>query len=446
MFIDYTYQDWLAAEDRSALIIDAIHRYRSSAEFRRALEANVYYLGENTTVRRKTILRAHKIETRDENGRRRVRTAAKDVVGNRIASGFLGRLVSQQNHFLLGNGCTVDGHSAASLLGRDFDAILEQLGKHAILQGVSYGFWNVDHLELIEAAVDPDSGFFSLLDEMTGEMHVGIQFWRLAPGRAMYVRVFEEDGVTTLRREDNRLVIVTDKTPYLIRFRRDALGIQVVSADHYGSLPIIPLFGNAERTSALTTAIRSKIDAYDNILSDLADNLDRANDVYWVLNNFGGTTDDVAELLEQINRIKAVANISDGTGAASTAEPHTIQVPYEARCAALSLLEKALYADFMGLNTSELTGGSLTNVAIQAATANLNLKADQYEWQVFLFMQKLLRLLGRDTDAIRFKRAAIGNYSETVADIAKMRSDIDQRTALTLNPYLQVEEVERLCQ
>ena len=55
---------------------------------------------------------------------------------------------------------------------------------------------------------------------------------------------------------------------------------------------------------------------------------------------------------------------------------------------------------------------------------------------------KSLRLLGADTDAIRFRRQCIANESETVADIAAMRADIDRATALRLNPYLQPEEVD----
>ena len=252
------------------------------------------------------------------------------------------------------------------------------------------------------------------------------------------------DGVTTYRVESGRLVPVMEKRPYLLTRRSDALGDELVSQRNYDRLPIIPLFANAERQSELTPAIKAKIDAYDNILSDFADNLDRANDVYWVLNNFGGTTDDIAEMLEEIQRIKAVATLSDGTGSASTAEPRTIEVPYAARRAALEVLERALYQDYMALNMDALTGGSLTNVAIRTAAANLNLKADRYEWQVFRFMQELLTLLGVTTDEIRFQRQAIANESETVQDIAAMRGYIDRRTALKLNPYIQPEEIDAL--
>ena len=149
-------------------------------------------------------------------------------------------------------------------------------------------------------------------------------------------------------------------------------------------------------------------------------------------------------MLEEISRIKAVANLSDGSGSGATAEPHTIEVPYAARQAALNLLERALYNDYMALDMASLTGGSLTNVAIRAAMANLNLKADRYEWQVRHFMQELLTLLHLETKEIHFKRQAIANESELVADIQNMRQDIDQRTALRLNPYIADEEIGRL--
>ena len=443
MLTDVTYQDYLAAEDQSSLLLRAVDRYRRSAAFVHALEAAEYFRGRNTAVSRKTVLRACKLESRDESGRRRVRSATRDVVGNRIGSGFLFRFITQQNQFLLSNGVILRDRETKALLGADFDRRLACLGERALIHGVAWGYWNADHLEILEAARDRRSGFFTLPDEMTGQPMVGIQFWQLPGKRPMYLRVFELDGVSVSRVEAGRLVPVMEKRPYLITRRSDALGDELISQGNYGRLPVIPLYANTEHQSELTPAIKAKIDAYDNILSDFADNLDRANDVYWVLNNFGGTTDDIAEMLEEIQRIKAVATLSDGTGSSSTAEPRTIEVPYAARRAALEVLERALYQDYMALNMDALTGGSLTNVAIRAATANLNLKADRYEWELTQFVSDLLMLIGvSDAGDIRFKRQDVSNASEIVADIAVMRADIDRNTALRLNPYIQNEEVE----
>ena len=441
MFTTYTYQDYLAAEDKIALLCKAIEKFKASAEFVRALSASSYFRGENPTIARKTILRARKIETRGTDGRRHVRAGTEDVVGNRIGSSFLFRFVTQQNQFLLSEGVSLP-EETKKRLGADFDHLLSRLGECALLHGVSYGYWNADHLEIIEMARAAGSGFFPLLDEMTGELMLGVQFWQLGAKRPMFLRLFEQDGVTILRVSGKQVDVVREKTAYVRTLRRDALGDTLdVERQGYGRLPLIPLYANQEGKSELTPAIQAKIDAYDNILSDFADNLARANDVYWVLNNFSGTTEDIAEMLEEISRIKAVANLSDGSGSGATAEPHTIEVPYAARQAALNLLERALYNDYMALDMASLTGGSLTNVAIRAAMANLNLKADRYEWQVRHFMQELLTLLHLETEEIHFKRQAIANESELVADIQNMRQDIDQRTALRLNPYIADEEI-----
>ncbi len=443
MFTDITWQDYLGASDREALLLEAIRRYKASPAFNRALEANSYFRGENPQVARKTILRARKIEGFDASGRRRARAATEDVVGNRIASAFLFRFVTQQNQFLLSEGVSLPEDTKAAL-GADFDRQLERLGECALLHGCAWGFWNANHLEVIEAAKNAYSGFFPLVDEMTGQPMLGVQFWQLAPERPMYVRIFDQEGACILKEENKLLSIAAEKEPYRRTLSEDALESAILIEEGYGCLPLIPLLANPDGASELSPAIKAKIDAYDAILSDFADNLDRANDVYWVLNNFGGTMDEVAELLEQINRIKAVANITDGSGNAATAEPRTIEVPYAARREALDLLERALYQDYMALDMDSLTGGSLTNVAIRAAMANLNLKADRYEWQLRRFVQQLLAMIGHPTEDIRFSRQCIANESETVADIAVMRDDIDQRTALRLNPYIQEEEIEDL--
>ncbi len=443
MFTDITWQDFLAASDKEALLLEAIRRYKASPEFHRALEANCYFRGENTQVARKTILRARKMEGLDANGRRRVRAGTEDVVGNRIASAFLFRFVTQQNQFLLSEGVSLP-EDAKKALGADFDHQLEHLGERALLQGCAWGFWNADHIEIIEAAKNVYSGFFPLMDEMSGDIMLGVQFWQIAPERPMYVRIFDEEGVRILKEDRKALSVVIDHEPYRRVLSEDALASTLITEAGYGRLPLIPLKANNDGASELTPAIKAKIDAYDAILSDFADNLDRANDVYWVLNNFGGTMDEVAELMEQINRVKAVANFSDGSGNGATAEPHTIEVPYAARREALNLLERALYQDYMALDMDAITGGSLTNVAIRAAAANLNLKADRYEWQVRQFVQNLLSLIGHPTEDIRFSRQTITNESEVVQDIYAMRQDIDQRTALRLNPYIQEEEIEPL--
>ena len=448
MFTTYTYQDWLDTPEweRPELLEKIITAYKTSAEFRGALEARAYFRGDNPTIMSKVILEKSvgKVEKRDEEGRKvtKMINIDKPVVGARIPAGFLFRLVTQQNQFLLANGVTLADEAQKKRLGLGFDKAMEQIGEHALLDGVSWGFWNVDHLEVIEAARDALSGFVALLDEETSAPMVGVQFWQINADRDMRVRLFELDGLTMYRKRKDGLEITQPKRAYSVTVTKDAAGEMITGASNYSALPVVPLYANAERRSELTPSIKAKIDAYDRITSDFVDNLDKANDVFWVLNNFGGTLAEMQEMIAMIRSIGIIANQSDGVGGNSTAQPHAFEVPYAARQTALQILERELYKDYMAVNMDEITGGSLTNVAIRTATANLDLKADRYEWQVFRFVQHVLALLGMQTEQITFKRQTIANETEIIQNIVAMRQDIDHETALKLYPNIMQEQIQ----
>ena len=439
----FTWQDYQSAGDKTDALLAAITAYRHSTEFRKALEANQYFMGDNAEVARKTVLKARKMETTDANGRRRVRCDMQDVAGNRIGSNFVYRFICQENCYLMQNGCVLSGE-ARSKVGGGFDRDLIALGEKALLHGTAWGFWNLDHIEVLTMAEDQLSGFMPIEDEYTGQMKAGAQFWQMGTRRPMYIRLFEPDGVTVLESIGNTVRVKEKKRVYRMSVRRDFRGEEVIEDGNWPRLPVIPLHANAAQLGVLTPSIKSKIDAYDRILSDFADNLDRANDVYWVLNNFGGSSEDVIEMLTEINRIKAVANLSDGMGGNSTAEPRTIEVPYAARQAALEMLEKALYDDAMAMNMRAIARGTLTNVAIRSIYADLDLKTTQYEWELCAFVGTLLKMLGCEDCSVKFMRQRLINESETVSAITAMRGDIDRTAALKLNPLLDGDELERL--
>lgn len=453
MYTEHTYQDWEQATDRRSMLVEIINRYRSSVEFRLALMAQRYFEADNDAVSRKKLLKPQRFEVTVKDGaHNRVKTGVRtvEIEGNRVYSRFFYRLITQENQHLLGNGVTIgdvgdqSGESIKARLGVGFDTQLQKIGEKALIHGVCWGYWNADHIEVIEAAKDAHSGFVALLDEETSAPRVGIQFWRLSENRPLYVRLFEEDGVTMYRSDKEELVEYKAKRPYVLTVSLDAAGEQIIGASNYSALPLVPLYANPEQRSEFGNAIRSKIDAYDRISSDFVDNLDRTNDIYWVLNNFGGNTAEVAEMIEQIDKLRMVINISDGVGGGSTAQPHTIEVPFQARQTALNLLEASIYKDMMALSLDEVTGGSLTNVAIKAALTNLNLKCDRYEWQCFAFVQGVLRLLGVETEVISFVRQGLVNQSEVVADINLMRDYIDDETALRLCPYINADEIPEI--
>ena len=407
------------------------------------MTAEMYFRGKNPTImqRRKMAIDGCQ-EVKQSNGRVKTVPVKGEVDAARLPSRFFFRFVTQENQYLLANGLQLERDADKKRLGAGFDKALEALGEKALIHGVAWGFWNADHMEMLKAADGSGGGFVALLDERTGEPMVGIQFWRISADKPLYIRIFEADGVS-LWRMTGELALVEPKRAYRQRVRRDGISTEIIGGSNYAALPLVPLYANEEQESELNDTIRRKIDAYDVISSDFSDNLERTNDIYWVINNFGGTSDEIIAMLAEINRIKATYTEANDGGQA-TAEPRTIEVPYQARQAALDLLEKELYKDAMALNMDEIRGGSLTNVAIKTALANLELKVNRYEWQVFQFVQKLLRLIGVETEDIRFTRQTISNTSEIVQDIAVFRSDITRRKALELNPYIMNDEIDQL--
>lgn len=463
MFTQYTFEDWLAApEDKRELIGQIISAYKTSHDFRWALIAQSYFNTENTEIKNKYIVQLDAYEMKtpakdpvsgetllDPDGKPIMETKAvkkeTKVAGTRLSSGFFFRFVTQECQHLLGNGVTLKDSKLKDHLGRAFDTTLSKMGEHALVDGVCWGFWNNNHLEEIRAVVDGQSGAVALVSEEDSTPRVVIQFWRLEEKKPLFVRVFEPDGVTLYKSaEDGNLTVKENKRAYKRTVVRDNAGPFMVSEENHPFLPVIPLYANPERRSELTEAIKSKIDCFDRIASDFGDNLQMANDIYWVLNNFGGTSKEILATLAQIKELRAVANISDGTGSGSTAEPHTFEVPYAARQTALDILRRELYRDAMALDIETLTGSSLSTEAIETASKELNLKCDRFEWCVFEFVQNVLLLAGVESERIVFKRQNITNTTQTIENIYLAASDLDQRTRLKMNPMIPDDDIDAI--
>lgn len=455
MFVDYTYQDWTETPEtaRPELIAKIISAYKNSDDFKTAAMAQRYYESDNDAIRDKYIIQSDAVkQTIEEEApdgttvkRERIVPRQITVEGNRIRSNFFNRLVNQEAFYLLGNGVTLGSEDAKTKLGYGFDTNIAKIGLKAIIHGVCWGFWNDDHLEPVPAYVDGYSGAVALHDEKTSVPSVLIQFWRVSEKRKMHVRVFEIDGVTTFVENDKSELVVDDpKVAYTTKTFHDAAGSIIIGQSNYSMLPVFPLYANEEKRSELTLAIKTKIDLYDRIQSDFGDNLDMTNDVYWVLNNFGGNSTQALEVMKQIRELKLVMNMSDGVSAGSTAEPHSFEVPFEARQTAMDILKKAIFDDYMALDMATLTGGYLTNIAIKAAMTGMDLKASAFEWQCFEFVQNILRLIGETTEEIRFKRSTLVNDSEIISSIYQCREDIDHITALKLNPMINQDDIDRI--
>ena len=345
----------------------------------------------------------------------------------KLASNFFSRFVTQQNQFLLGNGVTWNEDSTEEKLGEDFDTRLQEAGRKALIGGVSFGFWNYDHLVVFSVLE-----FAPLYDEENGALMAGVRFWQISSDKPLRATLYEPDGYTDYLWENGEGKVLKEKRAYIQLVRTsEADGTEIYDGENYPSFPIVPLWGNPHHQSEIL-GIRAEIDAYDLIKSGFANDLDNAQ-IYWVLHNTGGMDDaELAKFVERLHIVKAAA-VDDVSGTAVDA--HTVEIPHESREKLLDRLSKDLYRDYMALDTDSIASGAATATQIRAAYEPLNSKADQFEFCVIDFLKGILFVAGID-DSPTFTRSMMVNVQEEVQTLVQAATHLDEeyitRKILTL--------------
>ena len=425
-----TYEEFLELtneEDIQDFVREAIKDHKRSKIYQEAKIAYDYYRKRNVTITQYQKL---------------LYTLSGQAVPDNFSANykfinaFFPIFVKQEAHHLLGEGVTFNEDTTKEKLGGDrFDSVLIKAGLSALWGGVSFGFFNLDHVDIFNILE-----FVPLIGEEDGGLHAGIRFWQIADNKPLRATLYQEDGYTEYIWRDSECFVLAEKRPYKqIVAVSEVDGTEIIDGENYPSFPIVPLWGNDEHQSELT-GLREKIDGYDLIQSGLANDLDDMSQIYWVLENAGGMDDvDLARFIERLKTVKAATMEDDG----ARAEAHTIEVPYQARMTALADLRDSLYRDAMALDTDKISAGNVTATAIQASYENLTLKCDGFEDCIFDFINGLLNLIGVD-DAPTFKRSKIINMSEDTQMILQAAQYLDDETILKHLPFLNIDEVDEI--
>lgn len=407
-----TYNDMLEAINQNQLkefVKSTINKHKSSTEYQTALVADEY----NRRLNR-TILEYQKLL---------YKVTGEVVPDNysanyKLRSNFFNRFVTQLNQYLLGNGVTWNSEDTSNRLGEDFDNELEDAGEKALVHRVSFGFWNLDHLEVFSYLE-----FVPLFDEQDGALKAGIRFWQIDPKKPLRATLYELDGYTDYKWSNDKPdgEIVHEKRAYILKTKStEADGTVIYDYENYPTFPIVPFWGNKYKQSEFV-GMRENIDCYDLIKSGFANTVDDASMIYWTIQNAGGMDDiDLAKFVEHMHTVKA--SVVEQNGA--TAEAHTMDAPYASREALLDRLRADMYEDFMALDTKNIASGAVTATQIDASYEPLNSKADKYEYCVIKFIKGILALAGID-DKPTFTRSKIVNRTEEIQTILQAGEYLD---------------------
>lgn len=426
----YTYQDFLLTNNKENFIEECINYFRTSNQYLMALESRKYYAGENTSILKRLQWFYNSMGIKEND---------KFKANNQVPNEFYRKIIMQQKSYLLSNGVSMED-DVKELLSKKLDLKLQKLGSDSLLDGVSYAYCYINNNNF-DFANFKGIEFIPLHDEKNNNIMAGIRFYQINANKPMYIELYEIDGMTEYRsKSEGGIELINPKIPYKITKKIDILGEEIISQEGWSMLPIIPFYANDLKMPTMTVALKNKLDLYDVIMSDFGNNLEDNNDVYWILKNYQGQ--DIGEFLADYKYYKTVSVDEQGD-----AKPHTIDVPYNARETALNILRKEIFESAMALDISVLSGGSLTNVAIKANMADLDLKTDSFEIEALEFMEKLIDLYNYNYNSsidynIKFIRRTLINDTETVDNILKFRADIDHKTALRLNPYIDDDEIE----
>lgn len=431
-----TYQDLQEAITKGTLggfLRSAVREHQVSKAYKDAVDGMAYYNKHNITIEKfqKFLFTLSGNKTPD--------IWSSDY---RLKTLMFRRLVLQEVGYICANGVSMDEKEK---LGTDFDNKLQTAAKLALAQGVAFGYWNLDHLEVFSFADTPGNpGFVPLLDEKTSELMAGIRYWFRETGNKTLFRatLYELDGVSEWAAEgSDDATMITAKRAYILKELRNDLGVVDVCDENYTRLPIATLYGNDTHESELV-GLRGSIDCYDFIKSGFANQIDDTSGVYWILKNTGAMDDkDLAQFVQRMKSVKAtMVDGSDGTAA----EAHTLDVPVEARKTMLDILRRDLYEDAQMLDVSALSAAEKTATEISAAYQPQDNKCADFEYFLIDFIRQICAVAGIENPEPAFTWNKVINQAEITNMVISAAEFLDDETTLRHLPWLLPEEVPEI--
>ncbi len=430
-----TYQELLENGATPGFVKEAIERHKASEMYKNARSADNYYRQRNETICNFTRTLFGTDGSRFEDF-----TASK----LKIASNLFKRLNVQRCMYSLGKGVSFVGvgehgeDTTKAKMGPRFDDDVKKIGLNALIHGISFPFWNLDHIDVFAA-----TEFAPIWDETSGALMAGIRFWRLDATRPLHAVLYEQDGYTAFdaKTTDDLQVCPEGKRPYKATYAEvPADGLKLaVDEENYSRLPIIPIWGSDAHQSTLV-GLRESIDAYDLIKSGFANTVQDCAEIYWIVENAGGMTDkDLQQLRDRLLLTHmATADTEDG----SKVTPYAQEVPYEARKAVLKQIKDDMYEDFGALDVHTVAAGA-TNDHIDAGYQPMDEEADEFERLMREGIMDLVALQGI-VDTPIFTRNRISNTKEQVDIVVEEAEWLDDETILRKLPNVTPDEVAEI--
>ena len=210
----------------------------------------------------------------------------------------------------------------------------------------------------------------------------------------------------------------------------------------FEKVPFIPIKYNADMTSLLQD-IKSQVDAYDKIQSEVANNIiDIPNSIMLVKGYDGTNTKEVDEFVNNLKRTRIMFAPPDGDGKNLQAEQNIEQIDIE-----LTRLRKDIFELGGGVDTQNKDLKDTSGVALRWSYSNLEEKFNVWAKQLDVAIGQIIDFILQDNVAqggadysdidynIVYDTDSIINESETIQNLQLSKGLISAETIAANHPY-----------
>lgn len=390
-----TYSDLLKCgedeEKRMRFAESAIADFQNSEKYKWADKALKYYDIENPEISA-----VEKI-IYDMKG-----IAHQDLISpnNKIKNGYFPSIIDGHVSHLLANGISFSNPAKKDKLGNNFDDATKSIYREALICGCSYGFFTGKKVVRL-----PYKSTVQIIDDYTADLSSAVYYTQIASDKPKVITIYEPDGFTEyVQLPNERMEVKTPKTDYIYFSYKNEIEDEYLRETNQSSkLPIMPMYSKNQKSMLVGSL--DKLVALDLMSSQLVNNVSQAELIYWVLKNYGGM-DDIADAEFIVNIMKSHIIHVDDDG---SAEPHQVQVPFEANDAAFRRLKSELYFCMHGVDHDVIRAGNPTATEIDSAYTEQRIFSGIMESNVFDYTRGIMQIAGLDEN-----ETFTVEYNETV--------------------------------
>jgi SPP1 family phage portal protein len=436
------------AELLKEFVREQVENWQSCKRFRKILEGYRYYSNKNDILRQKRLVFGKKGE----------KLEAKNLANNRLAHGFLRKLVEQKIGYLLSKPFIISTKDdnindyLQEYLTSKFYREFKKSAQDAIVSGFGWLLAFYDENGNLSFKSIPSIEIIPFWHEGSDlELDLAIRMFKVSQivgtqvTEIIKVSCFTNNGIFNYIIDETGEFRVDDQNPQETLFQSSDDGNS--SNVFWNKIPIIQL-RYTENGERLLSYVKPLIDDYDKKTSELSNVLEEEPDKIKVVKNYDGT--DLGEFVYNLAQYRTVLLRDNGD-----VQTLDTSVTVEALEAHLERLRRDIFEFGAGIDTQDKNLGNSSGVALKFLYADLDMDMRNFGMQLTNSLEYLTKFIFDDINRtfhaaydgqidVIFNTDIAINETETIDNLKNSVGLISEETIVKNHPYVNdpVREME----